>query len=99
RERHGFAADLGKPFQSALDREVALFVDRDDVAGVVPAAFHWLDHAGLLRLEVAEHHVWSLDEKPPGIVDTFDRIEPRLHLAPQLGPPAGGMGAPLSCRD
>ena len=43
------AADLGEALGAAADGDEAFIVDRDDVAGVVPAAFRRLKHAGLFE--------------------------------------------------
>ena len=37
-QRHRFAGDLGETLGAPLDGDEALFVDRDDIAGVVRAA-------------------------------------------------------------
>ena len=47
RERDHLAADLGETLGTAADRDEALLVDSDDVAGVVPAFRRRLDHAGV----------------------------------------------------
>src|SRR4051812_30428230 len=57
RERDHFAADLGEPFGTALDRDKALGIERDDVASVMPALWRWLQNAGPVDLEVAQHYV------------------------------------------
>lgn len=63
-ERDHLAADLGETLHPPTDRHVAAFVEGDDVAGVVPAAFQRLDHARRVRRDVALHDVGALDEKP-----------------------------------
>ena len=43
-----FPSDLGEAFHSAKNGDVALVVDVDDVAGVMPAAFQRLDALGIV---------------------------------------------------
>ena len=77
-ERNHFAANFGEPLRPALDGDKSRAIDRHDIAGVVPAVAHRLQHAGLIRLEVTEHDVWSAHKKAAAIGDTFDVLQVRF---------------------
>src|SRR5262249_44641228 len=62
-----------------LDGDEPLFVDVDDVAGVVPAFGRRLEYTRPLGPKIAEHHVGPAQDQPAAFVHTLDFFEPGFH--------------------
>ena len=82
-ERHHLAGDLGEALGAAADRDEAFAVDRDDVAGVVPAVYERLQLARAVGGHVAHHDVGAGDPQPAAIGDALDRLELHAHAGQQ----------------
>ena len=85
------AGDLGEALGPAEDPDVALGVDVDDVAGVVPALRRRLELPRLLGPEVAEHDVGAGDREPLPFRDAGDRLQPSFHAGQQAADRAGAV--------
>ncbi len=81
-QRDHLAADLGEALGPAQDLHPAILTDRDDVAGVVPAAVEAL--GAPIGAEIAAHYVRPLQQQPPATRDTFHRLQPRLDPRQEL---------------
>ena len=82
READHLATHLGKALGPAPDPEVAVGIDVDDVAGVVPAAERLERRVGV-GVEVALHDVRAADEKAAGIRHAVDRLDLPLNARQQ----------------
>ena len=75
--RHHFPADLAEAAQAVGDLQEAVFVERRNVAGGVPAVAQ--DFGGLLRLaEVATHHVRATHEQQAAMEQRWREDAQRL---------------------
>jgi len=76
RQADHFAGDLGEAAQPAQDGDVAVGVDRDDVAGVVPAAAA-AGSRGAVTLQIGPHQIGAGDPQPAAVLDAFHRLQPQ----------------------
>src|SRR5690606_24082813 len=84
-----FAADLGEAFRPAENGDVALGVDVDDVAGVVPTVRQDLQIVRLAGGDIAFHHIGAAQEQAAADLDAFDRLDAVFHARHDLAHRAG----------
>ena len=70
-KRNHFAGDLREPLSSPEDGDKSVVIDRNDVAGVVTLVHCRIEHAGMISMQIAEHHVRPLNNEAPARRDAF----------------------------
>ena len=80
RQWHHLVGDLREALGAPFDRDESIAIDRDDVAGIMPAFGRGLDLAWIFPTQIAEHHVRSTYVQPAFFIDPWNRLEARVHV-------------------